>query len=1092
MGLFGFITGLYETAYDTGKDDPHRLTPQRLARENLKHDAILAGLALVLTFLLASYPVSNSDALLHLRIGELIAQWDEFDFGRDPFSYTVSNETVWVHHGWLSCLVMHGIYVVSGGAGLVLLRGLIALALAVLFLQFRRPGHGLFLYTVATVLGVLVLSQRMFMRPEVIGFLFLGLTLYLLWGPGRPQGAEGWRKQWLALPPIFALWANMDHWFFLGPAVVGLYLLGEVLQDLFSEDTGREDKLSPKQRGVLAGVLLAGLAACLANPYFYRVFQVPGELYSKALETFQAQEPTYRLLGVSPFAREYFRETQWWFRPMQLSFAEWAYYPLVLFGGLSFLLAGRPLRWGRLLVWSAFFLLSAYQARNAAFLAIVTVPVALLNFQERYQGLPSVNRPWVALAQGARAVTLLVILWLGSLLIIAADPTVQALGADTPQGLVHGRGAAGWTLKEDPSWRRAAEQLERWRRQGKLEGNAFHVRLEMGHYLARYVPGKTNFIDVRFALHGESAPEFVHASQSLRQTGTPQEFQYHWQDVFNRFNISHLVIDQLTLPLTSPQRRGQAELLPPVVFALLQDRANWEQLDFADGQTFILAWKKSPHWPKLRSLRYQPGLEAFRRPTQLPPPEGPPRQAADKDALATLLGAPLPFPRALLEAEWHRIMHAQELTMIRGRWIMGPRGQTIEALLGQIAPPAAHTLVGVPLPPLPFAEPFPMARVVLALRAVRRAIAENPEDPRAYQMLYHTYQLLEELEAPPFAERAPGLNPIRNLQSFFALRNWADRLGDQPLRLVGEQGANPHFSLAQRYAGSLFLDLALDEYRRGVAAVRAFGPLPGMNEKQFEQALQNVDRSFFGSFTVEQIERLVRETQAQYRARVSDALFRDNPLARFQVALTINPRCRLAKEALQDLIAAQQLPPEVRRLAFPALLDLCINTGRFADARTMLRNPQAAELLGTRYHEMAGLVSAAYGEYDKALEHLGEVDALLAEGAVQQVLGGFQTQLLGGNADAHGSVALRSLDQTLSGLTLAAQRSDSLAMMGLLAVEAGRVRGGPQRPGAAELFRRAVEVFPDSVFRPIAGHYYFLITGELLDDSLDHASGAAP
>ena len=50
------------------------------------------------------------------------------------------------------------------------------------------------------------------------------LTLYLI--------EKGGALRWL-LVPLFALWANLDAWFILGPGLVGLYALGEAFHRLF-------------------------------------------------------------------------------------------------------------------------------------------------------------------------------------------------------------------------------------------------------------------------------------------------------------------------------------------------------------------------------------------------------------------------------------------------------------------------------------------------------------------------------------------------------------------------------------------------------------------------------------------------------------------------------------------------------------------------------------------------------------------------------------------------------------------------------------------------------------------------------------------
>ena len=82
-----------------------------------------------------------------------------------------------------------------------------------------------------------------------------------------------------------------------------------------------------------------------------------------------------RLLS-SPIEREYFLpETG-------LNVAGMAYFPLVLIGLVSFLLAGARVRWGRAVLWGGFFVLSLGNARAIPFFSIVAGPIAALNFQE--------------------------------------------------------------------------------------------------------------------------------------------------------------------------------------------------------------------------------------------------------------------------------------------------------------------------------------------------------------------------------------------------------------------------------------------------------------------------------------------------------------------------------------------------------------------------------------------------------------------------------------------------------------------------------------------------------------------------------------
>src|SRR5207253_216989 len=70
------------------------------------------------------------------------------------------------------------------------------------------------------------------LQPALLSLLGVVLTLYLLERPSLLEGSRAERARalrWL-LVPLFALWANLDAWFLLGPALAGLYALGAVLR----------------------------------------------------------------------------------------------------------------------------------------------------------------------------------------------------------------------------------------------------------------------------------------------------------------------------------------------------------------------------------------------------------------------------------------------------------------------------------------------------------------------------------------------------------------------------------------------------------------------------------------------------------------------------------------------------------------------------------------------------------------------------------------------------------------------------------------------------------------------------------------------
>src|SRR5207245_2933561 len=83
---------------------------------------------------------------------------------------------------------------------------------------------GLGLPEACTALAILAMSPRLLLQPACLSFFFLGLTLWWLW---RGQTAAETPvtfgrdvKRYGPLLLLFALWANLDSWFLLGPLLV--------------------------------------------------------------------------------------------------------------------------------------------------------------------------------------------------------------------------------------------------------------------------------------------------------------------------------------------------------------------------------------------------------------------------------------------------------------------------------------------------------------------------------------------------------------------------------------------------------------------------------------------------------------------------------------------------------------------------------------------------------------------------------------------------------------------------------------------------------------------------------------------------------
>lgn len=1084
-----------------------RLSPEFLAAENRRHDRVLAALVVLVAFILASFPVVNSDVWMRLRTGQLIVN-GEFTFWEDPFCYT-SAGAVWVHTSWLFDVLVYAIYRVAEGAGLVLFRGLLVVVLTTLLLLIRRPGSSLFVSAFCICLAMVVVSQRLFLRSEMISFLFLGMTLYLLVRPGLRSPPAALRRLvgltqnrlWIFLPPLFALWANLDDRFFLGPLTVLLFLAGEALQSFFRPDREEEDALTAAERRNLLVVSLVGIAACLLNPFTVFVFQIPGEWSS---ETYRAFQDQFRLIAsASPFGKRYFQRgglEQFAFRPLGLSIAEWSYYPLVFVGLVSFGMTWRQWRLWRVLVWLSFFGLSAWQVRNTALFAVVAGPVTALNLQDwalaRFGEEPSVRRGWVALGQSGRVLLLVAVLILAALMIIPNQTPVRGGGPDQRLGIIHNRGGLGWSMAQDESLELASRQLAQWHREQKLPGHAFNYQWQdQPDYWAWFAPESKSFIDQRLKLHSRAtAKAFVDTHEALGNTGKPDAQPYRWQQVFREHGVSHLVVStdsKVWFPDPSDPS-GKRRFGFPLVDFLLEDAEHWVQLNYCDGRNFVLAWRGSPLWKpgQLEELRFDTRREAFQQPRGVPETRESPTLGRSP-WLALLTGEAGREPTGYAEAEWYHRRHQFE-----------------QMRDGQYRPPFLAAMVALTRTPLvsmymPLVQPAYGANLHLAVRAIRRSVAENPFHAESYQRMFEIYRSLYALEQ--IEGRFP--NPLREAQMLAALRRAAYLMPEEPL---------VHQHLAIFYLEKEYLDLALKHYafyrearsRRG----GEINPSQEALDKALEEDMKRADGRWRG--TVVRYQSNIRPTMQDGISRArwalkNDRLSQANPAFRREDG-------RLTREAIAEYMAAvEQLmahSPGQGAVGFLELAELLMDIGYLGESHpydppVVLRWQDSRLLVGfgyfsrdlyselikagvpdpylARYHKLTAQAAAAYGDYDAAIAHLSQVAEFRKVASVRQMLRAADLQARGGSPEQPSSYEAAGLGY--QAVYESKDRAAQFYYMGLMALEAGwtqrgsgsGVDRGPRGPSAAELFRTALaDIDSLAPFKLPAGYYYYQITGE--------------
>lgn len=220
-------------------------------------------------------PITNYDYWWHLKTGALILEAKEVPRA-DPFSFTAKGEP-WVDHEWLfqvaSCLG----HAALGPAVLVALKALFVLGLALLMARHaRREGSseaGIAILTSAALVGA---AFRFDVRPELVSLLGLPLVIWL----AIRARDSGRHRLLLVVPAIVALWSNLHPGAILAPVVLAAGAAATFLHERVFPPPAGADPSDTRSRFAPRLVLAAAATALAtaANPYGFRIYQVPFEL----------------------------------------------------------------------------------------------------------------------------------------------------------------------------------------------------------------------------------------------------------------------------------------------------------------------------------------------------------------------------------------------------------------------------------------------------------------------------------------------------------------------------------------------------------------------------------------------------------------------------------------------------------------------------------------------------------------------------------------------------------------------------------------------------------------------------------------------
>jgi len=785
--------------------------------------ALVLGVV-ALGFLLASFAVRNSDFWLHLGTGRLITQGG-YEFGRAPFTYAGADRT-WVNHAWLFDFVNYEMFTRLGGPALVYAKASFLAIACLLLLGIRRSGSSLWIGVLTVGLALLASAPWLVWQPAFMSIIFLSATLFILFR------LSGKRYVAIVLALLFGLWANVDGWFILGPAVTALYLLGEWMR-LRAQPTSERD---PRVVRNLALGLGVGIVACMLNPHHVGVWQIPTELISRNLHQYLGQEAAFQPLFASLVERG------------TLDFNgsaggnpvnAFALLLLIVLNGVSIALNGRRSGWGLLFINAALLGLAIVHAPAMPFYAVTAAAVSALFLGEF--GLRLREKTFqpgtLQLLAAGRVVLRMGLLTLGLLALAACYP-----------GWLHPlaeQRRLAWQVEPDEALVRAAERMNQWRTAGQLPPEARSLILDpdLAHYCAWYAPTEKTFFDRRLNLHEPEAEAFVKLRRLLyARPGNPPPPTFELDAFLKEHRITHVAF-------SSKDTREATDTLTKFLRTRQRDARTvpiWSIWDIT-GRTAIFGWERQSvlNDEQFHDLTFNPLARAFGK-EQTPLADGavvglpPKRDWADKYMFPESASS-ADIAEALLLNQYQQYHFDQRQGRQRAisltQWLMG---RVLHFMGADLTGPPPNVLIRM--------ESDFSAVALLAVRAARRGVAVSPAVAESHLALAQAYN------SPAWIGLA---DDVRERVHVASLQRCLTRLSSEQRVLASRpllQAAGQLYE-AHRQGGQL--DLTLEDLK---ASRALFIALPATDKDQREQEyIRSFDKE------IQEREQDVREKESLWR-----------------------------------------------------------------------------------------------------------------------------------------------------------------------------------------------------------------------------------
>jgi hypothetical protein len=250
--------------------------PVRVFNAIFSRHLMNAAILMVVPMIFASTLNSNGNLLYdpdiwwHLANARVLALEHHF-LHADIFSFTVTGQR-WINWEWLSELVYWFSYRGLGLRGIYLVAWL-SLCANILFVYWRGYWSTRHRGAAFWAAGIAFVLMSVSSGPRCVNIAYLAMSAEMAILEAAQRGHK--RVLWL-LPPLFALWVNLHGVWFIGLALLALY----IVCNLFEVKIGvfEQEKLAPSDRNRLLAAAGLSVVALMANPDGWRLLWNPMDM----------------------------------------------------------------------------------------------------------------------------------------------------------------------------------------------------------------------------------------------------------------------------------------------------------------------------------------------------------------------------------------------------------------------------------------------------------------------------------------------------------------------------------------------------------------------------------------------------------------------------------------------------------------------------------------------------------------------------------------------------------------------------------------------------------------------------------------------